>query len=74
LTIDGEPAELLRVNYALRGAVVPAGEHTLEMAFVLPSVQSARTVASLGSGLLLLFVLGSLAMAFLGRGTVEEVN
>ena len=74
LTIDGEPADLLRVNYALRGMVVPAGEHTVEMAFQLPSVQSARTVASLGSGLLLLFVLGTLAMAFVGRGAVEEVS
>lgn len=74
LTIDGEPADLLRVNYALRGMVVPAGEHTVEMAFELPSVQSARTVASLGSGLLLLFVLGTLAMAFIGRGAVEEVS
>ena len=74
LTIDGEPADLLRVNYALRGMVVPAGEHTVEMAFELPSVQSARTVASLGSGLLLLFVLGTLAMAFVGRGAVEEVS
>ena len=74
LTIDGEPAELLRVNYALRGMVVPAGEHTVQMTFAMPSVQSARTVASLGSGLLLLFVFGSLAMAFLGRGTVEEIT
>lgn len=74
LTIDGEPADLLRVNYALRGVVVPTGTHTVEMAFVLPAVQSARTVASLGSGLLLLFVLGTLAMAFLGRGKVEEVS
>lgn len=74
LTIDGEPADLLRVNYALRGMVVPAGEHTVEMAFELPSVQSARTLASLGSGLLLLFVLGTLAMAFVGRGAVEEVS
>ena len=78
LTIDGEPADLLRVNYALRGVVVPAGEHTVEMAFVLPSVQSARTIASLGSGLLLLFVFGSFAMALLGRGSLtsdlEEVE
>ena len=78
LTIDGEPADLLRVNYALRGVVVPAGEHTVEMAFVLPSVQSARTIASLGSGLLLLFVFGSFAMVLLGRGSLtsdsEEVE
>jgi len=71
LTIDGEPAELLRVNYAFRAVVVPAGDHTVEMVFDLPSVHTARTVASVGSGLLLLFIAGSFAMAFLGRGRVE---
>ena len=74
LMIDGAPADLLRVNYAFRAAVVPAGEHTVEMAFVLPSVQSARTLASAGSGLLLLLVLGSFAMAFRGKGQVERSN
>jgi len=72
LTIDGEPAELLRVNYAFRAAVVPAGEHTVEMAFVLPSVQSARSVAMAGSGLLVLLILGGFGMALTGRGGVED--
>ena len=74
LTIDGEPAELLRVNYAFRGAVVPAGDHTVEMAFVLPSVDSARTMASAGSGLLLLLIVGAFAAAIQGRGRVEPVS
>ena len=71
VTIDGEPVELLRVNYAFRAAVVPAGDHTVEMVFDLPSVHAARTVASVGSGLLLLLIAGSLALAFRGRGWVE---
>ena len=74
LTINGEPAELLRVNYAFRGAVVPAGDSTVEMVFELPAVQSARTTASIGSALLLMLIIGSFAAAFLGRGRVEEVN
>jgi len=32
--IDGVPATTLRVNTAFRGAVVPAGNHTVEMVFV----------------------------------------
>ena len=74
LTIDGEPAELLRVNYAFRAAVVPAGDHTVEMAFKLPSVGSARTMASAGSGLLLLLIVGAFAAAFKGRGRVDPVS
>ena len=70
LTIDGVPAEVLRVNYAFRAAVVPAGDHTVEMRFDLPSVRSARTVATAGSVLLVLLILGSFAAAFTGRGKV----
>ncbi len=33
LTIDGEPAPLIRVNYLLRGAMIPAGEHQVVMHF-----------------------------------------
>ncbi|MBL6644835.1 MAG: hypothetical protein ISP55_00100 [Flavobacteriales bacterium] len=74
LSIDGEPAELLRVNYAFRGVVVPAGDSTVKMAFELPSVQSARTTSSIGSVLLLLLIIGSCAAGYLGRGRVEEVS
>ncbi|MDR8394063.1 YfhO family protein [Aliifodinibius sp. S!AR15-10] len=33
LTIDGEPAEIYKTNYVLRGMNVPAGKHTLRMEF-----------------------------------------
>jgi hypothetical protein len=72
ITVDGEPAEMLRVNYALRAVVVPEGAHEVEMVFDVPAVGTARTVASAGSVLILLALLGSLWAAFTGRGTVEE--
>ncbi len=31
--LDGQPAELLRINYCLRGVAVPAGTHTIEMSY-----------------------------------------
>ena len=74
LTVDGQPAELLRVNYAFRAAVVPAGDHEVAMRFEVPSVDRARTVASAGSILLILLWLGSLVAAYSGRGRVEEAN
>ena len=74
LTIDGEPAELLRVNYAFRAAVVPAGDHTVEMAFEAAFCGCGRTLASAGSGLLLLLIVGAFAAAFKGRGRVDPVS
>jgi hypothetical protein len=32
-TIDGEPAEIYKTNFVLRGLEVPAGKHTVHMAF-----------------------------------------
>jgi uncharacterized membrane protein YfhO len=32
-TIDGEPAELHRVNWTFRGVVVPPGHHTVELKY-----------------------------------------
>ena len=72
ITIDGEPAEMLRVNYAFRAVVVPAGTHEVDMAFDVPSLSSARSMAATGSGLVLLVLFGSLFAAFTGRGRVEE--
>lgn len=72
LTVDGEPAELLRVNYAFRAVVVPEGLHEIEMTFDVPSVHRARSVASVGSWLVLLLVLGSFFMAARGAGRVDS--
>ncbi|MCS6809408.1 MAG: YfhO family protein [Bacteroidota bacterium] len=32
-TIDGQPTDILRVNYSLRGIVIPKGKHVLVMAY-----------------------------------------
>ncbi|MDP4723166.1 MAG: hypothetical protein NWS31_02590 [Crocinitomicaceae bacterium] len=53
--IDGKKSVAnLRVNYLLRGVVVPAGKHDIVWKFEPLSVQSGNTLASVGSGLLLL--------------------
>ena len=45
VTIDGEPAEMLRVNYALRGLLVPEGTHTVEFRFDPPSIKATDAIA-----------------------------
>ena len=60
------------MNYAFRAVVVPEGPHEVEMRFEAPSLKTARSLASIGSGLILLVLLGSLWAAYTGRGKVEE--
>lgn len=44
-TIDGNPAEVGRVDYVLRGIQIPAGSHKVEMMFYPKSVDNTETVA-----------------------------
>ena len=55
-TVDGEPAELGRVNYVLRALSVKPGEHKVELAFFPKSVERTETVAYVGLLLLLALV------------------
>jgi hypothetical protein len=55
LTVDGRPAPILRTNRVMRGAVVPAGEHTLIYAFEPASFRVGGLISL--AGLLVLTVL-----------------
>ena len=58
--IDGNETDIIRVNYVLRAIEVPAGEHTIEFAYNLPSYKRSGTYAWIGSILVLLMVAGGL--------------
>ena len=59
--VDGEPAEILRANYAFRAVAIPAGTHQITMAF-RPGTWYAGLAIS-GLTVLLLLILGGLALA-----------
>ena len=59
-TIDGEDAEIFRVNYTLRAMNIPAGEHNIVMVFEPESVRKGDTVAIICIIIMLLTMLGSL--------------
>ena len=55
-TIDGQPAELGRVDYVLRALQVTPGNHQLELSFFPKSVNRTETVAYVSYVILLLLL------------------
>ena len=52
--VDGEPLELFRADWTLRGALLPAGEHDVVMRFAPASYKTGSTISLIASLLLLL--------------------
>ncbi|MGD0350542.1 MAG: hypothetical protein ABSB84_09550 [Verrucomicrobiota bacterium] len=51
--VDGQPAELLRCNYIMRGVFLTPGAHTVEFKFSQPHKPLYTTLAAFGVGMLL---------------------
>ena len=56
-TIDGQPAELGRVNYLLRALNVKAGNHKVVLDFHPASIKKTETVAYVGYAVLLILLI-----------------
>ena len=52
-TVDGKPVDILRANYVLRAVYVPAGTHTIEMKFDMPTYHTGEKISFICSILLL---------------------
>ena len=55
-TIDGQKAELGRVNYILRALHVEKGKHTIELVFDPQSVHTTETIATVSFAVLLILI------------------
>lgn len=63
-TIDGEPTEIFKTNFVLRGLQVPAGDHTIRMTFEPASNIWGLRIAWFGHVILLICGMGALAVRF----------
>ena len=66
-TVDGLPLDLFRADWTLRAALLPAGEHDIEMYFMPESYRLGAGISRITSILLLLLLLGSIAGAITKR-------
>ena len=57
-TIDGKPQDFYRVNYLLRGMVIPSGKHTIVFEFQPEVVAVGSKVSLVGNVLLLGWLIG----------------
>jgi hypothetical protein len=62
VSVDGQPAELLRCNFIMRGVYLPPGSHTVEFRFTLPNKPLYVTITAMVVGV---FLIGLLI--FLGK-------
>ena len=61
-TIDGQPAELGRVNYILRALHIAPGKHQVELSFFPKSVDTTETIAYVSYIVLILIILGAVVL------------
>lgn len=63
-TIDGEPVEIYKTNFVLRGIEVPAGEHNIVFRFEPVSMYYGNLFAWIGHALLLCLGIAAMIVSF----------
>jgi len=58
-TIDGKPADIVRVNYLLRGLEIPKGTHKVEFSFDIPKYHTFNFLSRIFSLITLLLFIGA---------------
>ena len=64
MTIDGQEQPLLRANYLLRAAMIPAGEHEIVMEYAPKAYKMGNTVSFVSSLIMVLGLIGALVYTF----------
>ena len=73
-TIDGNAADYIRVDYLLRGMIVPEGEHTIVFTFRPKTYYTGEKISYAGSIALILLLAGGVYMEVKGRREEEAAT
>jgi hypothetical protein len=73
--IDGKESDHVRVNYLLRGLVIPAGDHEVRFSFKPESYFTGNKISYASSAIFILMVAGYAVWSFRGRKkSTEDVS
>jgi hypothetical protein len=72
VTIDGNDAQIGRVNYVLRAVQVPAGNHTIVMTFNPESLHVTGTLAYISIVLIYLLLIGALIIEYRRKSDAKQ--
>ena len=64
MTIDGQEQPLLRADYLLRAAMIPAGEHEIVMEYAPKAYKMGNTISFVSSLIMILGLIGALVYTF----------
>lgn len=71
-TIDGQPADIARVNYILRGLYVPKGEHTIKFTFEPKSIKYTEAASYIAFCLLIIGTIYLIVSNIRKKGQVQK--
>ena len=73
-TVDGQPLELLRADWTLRAALLPAGEHDVVMHFMPESYRIGARISTIASIALLLITLIGLIFSMIKFSPCDRIH
>ena len=71
-TVDGQPVDLVRADWTLRAALLPAGKHEVVMTFLPSSYSIGATVSAFASIGLLLLLLLAVGKSFIRKSLTSK--
>ncbi len=72
--VDGKPTDHFRVNYILRGMILPAGNHHIEFKFEPRAYITGQKIANIGSWLLTGLMLAAIVLWWMEQRKIKPIS